>query len=63
MRESLRELVRATNPENRTGLNDLVMMIALLDAAAACHRGGMIVCPPDLMREMRAQMARLLSTV
>jgi predicted RNA-binding Zn ribbon-like protein len=59
MRESLRELVRAADGEDRAALNDLVMMVALLDAAAACHRGGVIVCPPDLMRQMRAQMVRL----
>lgn len=60
MRGNLRELVRSTDPEKRAALNDLVLMIALLDAAAACHRGGVIVCPPDLMREMRSQLSRLM---
>jgi hypothetical protein len=59
MRDNLRALVRNVPDSEREPLNDLVMMVALLDAAAACHRGGFIICPPDLMRQMRAQMARL----
>ncbi len=58
-REALRELVRNADPEDRAHYQNMVLMVALLDAAAACHRGGVIVCPPDLMRQMRAQMARL----
>lgn len=58
-REALRELVRRADPDERAEYQNMILMVALLDAAAACHRGGYIVCPPDLMRQMRAQMARL----
>jgi hypothetical protein len=58
-REALRELVREASPEDRGQYQSMILMVALLDAAAACHRGGYIVCPPDLMRQMQAQMARL----
>lgn len=62
-RESLRDLVRDSDPESRGGYQNMILMVALLDAAAACHRGGYIVCPPDLMRQMRELMVRLRAQV
>ena len=62
-RETLRELVRAADPEDRARFQNMILMVALLDAAAACHRGGVIVCPPDLMRQMRLQIARLQAQI
>lgn len=62
-RESLREMVRASDPDDRERYQHMILMVALLDAAAACHRGGYIVCPPDLMRQMRAQLARLQAQI
>jgi hypothetical protein len=62
-REILRELVRSADPEDRARYQNKILMVALLDAAAACHRGGYIVCPPDLMRQMRAQLARLQAQI
>lgn len=58
-RERLREMVRNTAPGDRQRYQDMILMVALLDAAAACHQGGHILCPPDLMRQLRAQLARL----
>lgn len=62
-REALRELVRDSDPDSRGGYQGMILMVALLDAAAACHRGGYIVCPPDLMRQMRELMVRLRTEV
>lgn len=58
-RELLREMVRNTDPDERQRYQDMILMVALLDAAAACHQGGHIVCPPDLMQQLRVQLARL----
>ncbi len=58
-RESLRELVRSVAQTDRESFQDMVLMVALLDSAAACHKGGHIICPPDLMQQLRAQQARL----
>lgn len=58
-REALREMVRVADPDDRARFQNMILMVALLDAAAACHRGGVIVCPPDLMRQMREQISRL----
>lgn len=62
-REALRDLVRESDPESRGDYQNMILMVALLDAAAACHRGGYIVCPPDLMRQMREVMVRLRAQV
>jgi hypothetical protein len=37
----------------------MVRMSALLHAAADCKSGLVIVCPPDLLRQLRAQQERL----
>ncbi len=62
-RESLRSLILSVAPDNRARFQDMVLMLALLDAAAACHKGGFIICPPDLMQQMRAQQGRLQAQV
>ena len=40
-------------------LLEMVRMSALLHAAADCKTGYMIVCPPDLMLQLKAQQARV----
>lgn len=64
-RELLRRVTlddRAQAPARRlpkTLLLDMVRMSALLHAAADCKTGFVITCPPDLMRQLRAQQARV----
>ena len=58
-RESLRAIMRAVPVDDRDRYHDMVLMVALLDAAAACHKAGYIICPPDLMQQLRAQQQRL----
>jgi len=62
-RETLRDIVRNAGSEDSERHQTMILMVALLDAAAACHRAGRIVCPPDLMRQLRAQLARLQAYV
>lgn len=40
-------------------LMGMVRMSALLHAAADCKSGLVIICPPDLLRQLRAQQARV----
>ena len=40
-------------------LLEMVRMSALLHAAADCKTGYVIICPPDLMSQLRAQQARV----
>lgn len=58
-RERLREIVRAGKnapaPELELHRN-MILMNALLNAASECHSGGRLACPPDLMRQMEAQL-------
>ncbi len=58
-REALRDMMLGAPEGERERFNDLVLMVALLDAAAACHKAGYIICPPDLMQQLRAQQGRL----
>ena len=64
-----RELLRQLMLDNRVlpveeqipqpPLLEMVRMSALLHAAADCKTGLVITCPPDLMRQMRSQQARI----
>lgn len=64
-----RELLRRVTLDDRaqpadarlpqTLLLDMVRMSALLHAAADCKTGLVITCPPDLMRQLRLQQARV----
>jgi len=59
-RERLREIVRAAgkSPANVADLHrSMILMNALLHAAADCHSGGRLVCPPELMRQIEHQLA------
>ena len=64
-REQLRQTMLANNelvepqqlPENL--LLDMVRMSALLHAAADCKSGLVIICPPDLLRQLRSQHSRV----
>jgi hypothetical protein len=62
-RESLRDLVKANDqlPErNRLPkplVLDMVRMVGLLQSAAQCQTGRYIVCPPDLMSQLKRQQA------
>lgn len=64
-RETLRDLVKDNDrhlAEERLGkplLMDMVRMTALLQSAAQCQTGRYIVCPPDLMTQLRRQQALL----
>lgn len=62
-REALREIVSNAESGDSERHQNMILMVALLDAAAACHRAGYIVCPPDLMRQLRAQLARLQAQI
>ncbi len=62
-REQLRRIMLADR-ERPTGdrlpatlLLNMVRMSALLHAAAECKSGLVITCPPDLLRQLRAQQA------
>ncbi len=64
-----RELLRQVMLDNRGRagrerfpqpmLLDMVRMSALLHAAADCKTGRVIVCPADLMQQLRSQQARV----
>jgi hypothetical protein len=59
-RERLREIVRAAKapPAPLTELHrSMILMNALLHAAAECHAGGRLVCPPELMQQIEHQLA------
>ena len=64
-RELLRQLMLdnrvlpAKQQIERHLLLDMVRMSALLHAAADCKTGLVITCPPDLMRRLRSQQARI----
>ncbi|MEX2365909.1 MAG: hypothetical protein WD601_04845 [Pseudohongiellaceae bacterium] len=58
-RDTLRGIVRNAGENSSERHQNMILMVALLDAAAACHRAGHIVCPPDLMRQLRTQLSRL----
>ena len=69
-RESLRDLMLAEQEHSggesarpRGQLMELVRMSALLQSAAECKTGRYIVCPPELQRQLRRQLARLQGTV
>lgn len=58
-RETLREIVRANRnpPTDILALQrSMIVMNALLNAASECHSGGRIVCPPDLLHRIDAQL-------
>lgn len=65
-RESLRSFMLARE-KNSTGsdrlsntdLLNLVRMSALIQSAADCKTGRYIVCPPELMQQLRSQQALL----
>jgi hypothetical protein len=64
-RETLRDLVK-DNDQVAEGerlsqplLMDMVRMTALLQSAAQCQTGRYIVCPPDLMTQLRRQQGLL----
>lgn len=58
-REQLRGIVRAG--QARADLHELhinlVLLQSLLQAASDCHRGGRVLCPPSLMRQLDTQLA------
>ena len=64
-----RELLRQVMLDNRDRgareqlpqplLVDMVRMSALLHSAAECKTGLVIVCPTDLMQQLRSQQARV----
>lgn len=64
-----RELLRQLMLDNRVLPNDeqisqnllleMVRMSALLHSAADCKTGLVITCPPDLMRQLKSQQARI----
>ena len=64
-----RELLRQVMLDNRERagseqlpqplLLDMVRMSALLHSAADCKTGLVIVCPTDLMQQLRSQQARV----
>ena len=64
-----RELLRQVMLDNRDRdeseqfpqplLLDMVRMSALLHSAADCKTGLVIVCPTDLMQQLRSQQARV----
>ena len=64
-----RELLRQAMLDNRGRpadkqlpqplLLDMVRMSALLHSAADCKTGFVIVCPADLMQQLRSQQARV----
>ena len=60
-RETLRDLVKDNDqvPDgerlSKPLLLDMVRMTALLQSAAQCQTGRYIVCPPDLMTQLRRQ--------
>jgi len=64
-----RELLRSTMLENREQpesqllpqqlLLDMVRMSALLHSAADCKTGFVIICPTDLMQQLKSQQARV----
>ena len=64
-RELLRQLMlddQALPEQDRVPQNplmDRVRMSALLHSAADCKTGLVITCPPDLMRQLKAQQARI----
>jgi hypothetical protein len=65
-RESLRSFMLARENGNsgsdglsKTDLINLVRMSALLQSAADCKTGRYIVCPPELMQQLRSQQALL----
>ncbi|MCO6411291.1 MAG: hypothetical protein J5I92_00975 [Thiogranum sp.] len=62
-REWLRDIVRAGQgrDELRALHVNLVLLQTLLQSAADCHQAGRILCPPDLMRQLEAQLARARS--
>lgn len=59
-RERLREIVRLAGPTPPPARRELhtsmILLNALLKSASDCHRGGRIVCPADLMRQLDAQV-------
>jgi hypothetical protein len=59
-RERLRAIVRAAGKPSASVLDlhrTMILMNALLHAAADCHSGGRLVCPPELMAQIEAQLA------
>lgn len=59
-RERLRHIVRLAGPTPPPARRELhtamILLNALLKSASDCHRGGRIVCPADLMRQLEAQV-------
>ncbi len=58
-RERLRQIVLANrNPPPRLLQlhRSMILTNALLNAAAQCHSGGRLLCPPELMLELEAQL-------
>jgi hypothetical protein len=58
-RERLREIVRAAKapPAPLAELHrSMILMNALLHAAAECHAGGKLMCPPELMQQIEHQL-------
>ncbi len=58
-RETLREIVRANRSppaDILTLQRSMILMNALLNAAAECHSGGRVVCPPDLLHRIDEQL-------
>ncbi len=65
-RESLRSFMIEREKNDHTSatlsqndLINLVRMSALLQSAADCKTGRYIVCPPELMQQLRSQQTRL----
>lgn len=58
-RERLRAIVKAAGKAD-AGVLDLqrsmILMNALLHAAAECHSGGRLLCPPELMLQIENQL-------
>lgn len=66
-RESLRSFMLDREKGNtssdglsKTDLINLVRMSALIQSAADCKTGRYIVCPPELMQQLRSQQALLV---
>jgi hypothetical protein len=64
-RELLRQAMRSNRTQSTSDqlpqplLLDMVRMSALLHAAADCKTGFVIICPADLMRQLKSQQSRV----
>lgn len=59
MRSELGALVRGDTAGPQALYQQMVLMVALLESAAACQSGGRIVCPVELMLQMNNQIRQL----